>query len=111
MKRLLAAALVMGVALSGSVLAQETGLDNLHTQARVGNKVCMTEHEHYGEGTMASKQGATQAAIRSWADFTAFEYGPPWGSYALAAAKKMECSQTGSQWLCKTSARPCKRGR
>ncbi len=40
-----------------------TGLDTLHAQARVGGKTCMTDHEHGGEGTLASKKGASEAGI------------------------------------------------
>jgi len=31
---------------SAPALAQETGLDRLHAQARVGSRICMTAHEH-----------------------------------------------------------------
>ena len=88
--------------------AQAAGLDGLHAQARVGNKVCMTEHEHYGEGSMPTRQAARLLAIRSWSGFTAFEYGREWGSYRLAAGKRMDCSESGGSWLCKTFARPCR---
>ena len=88
--------------------AQAVGLDGLHAQARVGSKVCMTEHEHYGEGTMPTKRAAQHLAIRSWSAFTAFEYGREWGSYRLAAGKTMDCSKSGDLWLCKTRARPCR---
>lgn len=92
----------------GPAAAEVTGLDGLHAQARVGSKVCMTEHEHYGEGSMPTRRAAELAAIRSWSGFTAFEYGRPWGSYQLAVGKAMECSNSGSSWLCKTRARPCR---
>ncbi len=88
--------------------AELTGLDRIHAQARVGSKVCMTEHEHYGEGNMPTRRAAERLAIRSWSGFTAFEYGRPWGSYRLAAGKRMECSQSSGRWLCKTWARPCR---
>lgn len=88
--------------------AQSTGLDALHAQAKVGGKTCMTSHEHYGEGSMPSKRGAERAAIRSWSSFTAWEYGASWGSYAAAVGKKMDCSNSGGTWLCKTTARPCR---
>lgn len=88
--------------------AHATGLDGLHAQARVGAKVCMTEHEHYGEGSMPTRRAAERAAIRSWSGFTAFEYGRPWGSYRLAAGKTMDCSSSGGRWFCKTRARPCR---
>ncbi|HEX5599513.1 MAG TPA: hypothetical protein VFX46_02650 [Hyphomicrobiaceae bacterium] len=109
MTRYLLAAIAL-IILTGPLAsaAQALGLDFLHAQARVGNKVCMTEHEHYGEGTMPTKQAAQSVAIRSWSDFTAFEYGRIWGSYRLAEGKRMDCSQTANGWLCKTYARPCR---
>lgn len=85
-----------------------TGHDKLHQQMRVGSKICMTEHEHGGEGTLASKKGAEAAAIRHWESFTAWEYGKPWGRYALAAGQKMECKAAGTGWVCSTRARPCR---
>jgi hypothetical protein len=57
-------------ALLASALAQTNGRDKFHTQARVGNKVCMTEHEHYGEGELPSRRGAEAAAKRAWSSFT-----------------------------------------
>lgn len=98
------------VVLSAPAYSQETGLAGIHSQARVGGKTCMTEHEHYGEGTMSSRKGAEQAAMRSWASFTAWEYGAPWGRYNMAVGKSMGCTQSGGQWVCKTTARPCRPG-
>lgn len=94
--------------LPSSASAELTGLDRLHAQARVGNKICMVRHEHYGEGSMPTRRAAELMAIRSWSGFTAFEYGRPWGNYRLAAGRKMECSESGGRWVCKTSARPCR---
>jgi hypothetical protein len=107
-----AVAAATSIAGGSPVLAQKaaaTGLDKLHAQARVGGKTCMTDHEHGGEGTLPSKKGASEAAIRHWESFTTWEYGKPWGSYRQAVAKKMDCQSGGSGWLCKTTARPCRR--
>lgn len=105
-------AAVAAVAWSGGpVQAQKTGvtgLDKLHAQARVGGKTCMVDHEHGGEGTLPSKKGASEAAIRHWESFTVWEYGRPWGSYRMAAAKAMDCQAGGSGWQCKATARPCR---
>ena len=108
---LMTAVVVASVFAQAPAFAQETGLSGLHAQARVGGKICMTEHEHYGEGTMPTRPGAQQAAVRAWVSFTAFEYGDPWGSYASAVGKRMDCAQSSGKWECKTWARPCKRGR
>jgi hypothetical protein len=108
----IALAAVACIAAGSSLQAKQaslSGLDKLHEQARVGGKTCMTEHEHGGEGTLPSKKGARQAAIRHWQSFTTWEYGRAWGRYRLAAARKMDCQAGGSGWLCKTTARPCRR--
>lgn len=106
---LIAADLVSG---SGAVRAQSatglTGNDQLHEQARLGGKICMTAHEHGGEGSLPSRKGAEAAAIRHWEGFTTWEYGKPWGKYSLAVGKNMECANNGSVWVCNTRARPCR---
>jgi hypothetical protein len=89
--------------------APQTGIDSIHAQARVGSRICMTEHEHYGESApWVSRKGAEAAAIRHWATFTAWEYGRVWGAYASAVGKTMTCEQMGGMWVCKTTARPCR---
>lgn len=96
----------------GPAVAQQTraitGIDRIHAQAQFGNRVCMTSHRHYGEGTMLSRKGAEAAAIRAWQIFTADEYGNAWGSHALATNKSMKCSQSGGFWTCGAIAYPCR---
>lgn len=103
-----AIALMAGPALAAKVPAV-TGIDKIHAQSRVGGKVCFVDHEHYGEAESATKRGAESAAKRKWTVFTADEYGSAWGSYGMAIAKSMNCSPTGTRWLCKTTARPCRK--
>jgi hypothetical protein len=91
--------------------AQETGLDALHEQRREGNRICMVSHYHNGSSSsnMDSRKAAEASAIKDWVGFTTWEYGTPWGSYKLAASKKMDCSKsTTSTWSCKVEARACK---
>lgn len=88
-----------------------TGIDQIWQQVRVGNKVCMAAHEHYGEGNMPSRFGAERAAIRHFQIHTAREYGNAWGSYVLALDKRMSCENAGGRWTCKTTARPCRPSR
>jgi hypothetical protein len=85
-----------------------TGHDQLHQQGRLAGKICMTEHEHGGEGALASRRGAEAAAIRHWESFTAWEYGKPWGRYSLAVGKNMDCTNGGAVWVCNIRARPCR---
>ena len=37
---------------------------------------------HDGSGTGSSRQQAERSAIVSWSEFTAWEYGTPWGRYS-----------------------------
>jgi hypothetical protein len=102
--------LVGSVGPSTIALAQETGLHKLHTIARSGSLLCMTEHEHYGETTppAATPTVAKSIAIKRWNVFTADEYGAAWGSYALAAGKRETCSGASPNIVCKVTARPCR---
>jgi hypothetical protein len=105
---------VLAVALcaaASAAKADETGLAGIHTIAyERGGKACMTEHFHDGSGNGSTRKAAEAAAKESWMSFTAFEYGSDWGSYNLAAAKTMQCSEAGgNSWSCFTSARPCRR--
>jgi hypothetical protein len=67
----------------------------------------MRDHVHYGSGNGPTRAHAEGAAIRSWAEFTAWEYGDSWRRYSAAASKKMNCSQR-SGWSCDVQARPCR---
>ena len=111
MKKLLLA--LMPIALYAGMpaaKADETGLASIHDMRyESGHRVCMTDHFHDGTGNGRTRQQAEAAAKSSWASFTSFEYGSSWGSYALAASKRMGCSQMEHQWTCSTTARPCER--
>lgn len=98
------------VLLAGDVvgIAQETGIAAIHAWVKVGSKTCMADHFHDGSGTGPTRATAERAAIRSWAEFTAWEYGDPWGRYAIAASKKATCSQESGSWRCAVEARPCR---
>lgn len=89
---------------------QEEGLTGLHAKVRIGAKLCMADHSHQGQSSGAStRKAAEAAAIRSWSEFTSWEYSSAWGNYQNAVAKTMSCSQTGATWACSVDARPCRR--
>lgn len=97
--------------LAGGAVAQEsaeTGVAQIHTWVKVGRKTCMLDHYHDGNGNGSTKAQAEKAAIVSWSEFTAWEYGTPWGRYSNAASKAMSCSQSGGSWNCNVQARPCR---
>ena len=51
---------------------------------------------------------AERAAIQSWASFTIWEYGEPWGRWSLSESKSVNCDRTtSSEYSCKVSSRPC----
>ena len=100
-------ALVLGMP-AGTVQAQGTGLDELHSKVRVGGRLCMADHFHDGSGSGPSRAAAQRAAIGAWVDFTAWEYGGRWGSYGAAVSKRMGCSGGPGNFSCSVSARPCR---
>lgn len=104
-----ACAVILVAMLSGDAVAQgaETGVASIHAWVKVGRKTCLVDHFHNGDGTGATRAQAERAAILSWSEFTAWEYGTPWGRYSIAVSKKMSCSESGS-WSCAVEARPCR---
>ncbi len=107
----------VSLALAGSALlaalspatADDTGLANMHDLRKERGKLCMADHWHSGSGEGKSKASARKAAIRSWADFTNFEYGTVWAHFSLAAAAETRYTKTASGWSAAIDARPCRR--
>jgi hypothetical protein len=87
---------------------RETGIAKIHTLVKVGRKTCMLDHFHDGNGNGPTRAQAERAAIRSWVEFTSWEYGDSWRSYSIAIGKKMTCSQKSGGWSCDVQARPCR---
>lgn len=93
------------------VHADDTGMAYMHDMRRERGRKCMISHWHYGSGTGRTKRKAKRAAIRSWQEFTAFEYGTDWARFRHARSKGMSCTGTRkSGFSCQVEARPC-RGR
>lgn len=105
---LMAGGLLLSAAATAA--AQDSGLSGLHQKVRVGGKLCMYDHYHSASSNgQSSRKAAEVAAIRSWQDFTAWEYGGAWGSFAMAEGKKVSCFGSGSSFNCDVDARPCRR--
>lgn len=99
-----------GLLLLSAVPVSAQGLAGIHEWTRVGNKICMTDHYHDGQSAgMKSRKDAEIAAIKSWQDFTGWEYGAAWGTFKNAESKGIKCSGSGSTWGCSVQARPCRR--
>lgn len=101
------AVIALGLATSPA-FAGDTGLASIHDLRREGGRLCMDGHYHYGNGGGKTKAGAQSAAVQSWQDFTAFEYGTDWASFKKAANKRVGCNASGSGFDCQVEARPCK---
>lgn len=106
----LCAGLMFGLAMAaGPASADESSLAYSHDLAQEGGRLCMSNHGHSGSGNGASKPAARAAAIRSWADFTNFEYGRAWASFSSAAGSSTRYTKEASGWSATVDARPCKR--
>jgi len=92
------------------VLADDTGVAQLlHSMRREGKRLCLSDHFHDGYSSGgASKKAAEAAAIKAWAEFTAWEYGTDWAVWPRAGSKKINCEQSGGGWGCHAEARACK---
>ncbi len=89
-------------------LADQTGLASMHVLRREGGRTCMADHFHSGSSSGQRSRGSAEAeAIRSWADFTALEYGSDWARYGKAGSRSIRCKRTGDGWGCDLEARPC----
>lgn len=98
---------IMSVCTPGAAVAQE-GLSGLHEWVKVGRKTCMVDHFHDGAGTGPTKAQAQAAAVRSWQDFTAWEYSDRWARFSAALSKSVTCTGTRGNITCNVSARPCR---
>lgn len=95
--------------LAGPAAADETGFADMHSQARVGDRICMTDHSHQGSSEGQPNRKAAEAdAIRRWSSFTDLEYGSDWANFRIAAGKTVTCDGSSGSWSCFIDARPCK---
>jgi hypothetical protein len=89
--------------------ADDTGLAYSHDMRREKGRLCFSDHWHFGSGAGGTRGAAEIEAIKSWADFTALEYGSDWARYSRAAGKTVKCAPNGSGgYDCQIDARPCK---
>jgi hypothetical protein len=106
----------VALALAGSLLiagfapavADDTGFAYSHTLRKERGRLCMADHWHSGSGEGRTKAAARKAAIRSWADFTNFEYGTAWARFSLAASPQTRYSKASNGWAASIDARPCR---
>jgi hypothetical protein len=92
-----------------AAVADDTGLAYSHDLRKERGRLCMADHWHSGSGEGRTKASARNAAIRSWADFTNFEYGTVWAHFSLAASPQTHYTKAASGWSAAIDARPCRR--
>lgn len=89
--------------------ADDTGFASMHSQIRVGNKRCFSDHAHGGSSSgHKTRAAAVQAAVGSWYGYTAGEYGSDWANINKANRRTLNCQPSGSGWGCELNAYPCK---
>lgn len=109
MRPIAVAGCTFALMLAAPGFAAAQNMSDLHAKVRVGNKLCMADHYHSGNSAdQPNKAAAEKAAIRNWEDFTDWEYGGAWKSFAAAVSKTVRCSGGGSSWGCFVEARPCR---
>ena len=91
-----------------AAIADDTGLAYSHTLRKEGGRTCMADHYHSGSGEGRSKESARAAAIRSWIEFTNFEYGSAWARFGVAGSPSAHYTKEASGWSAFVEARPCK---
>jgi len=89
--------------------------DPLQEQRREGDKICYAGPWQFRpSGAWPTRPEAMEAVAKSWARFTAAEYGPAWAALDLAADVAYDCAKgqisRGEGWSCNLTARPCRRG-
>ena len=104
----LALAGAFSLAASAGAIADDTGLAYSHDLRKEGGRLCMSDHYHQGSGEGLTKAAARNAAIRSWADFTNFEYGTVWARFSAAASSSTRYIKADKGWSADIEARPCR---
>lgn len=104
-----AAASLLALLGAPAAFADDTGLAYAHDLRKERGRLCMATHYHAGSGEGRTKAAARTAAIRSWIDFTNFEYGSVWARYSLAASTSTRYTKASSGWSADVEGRPCRR--
>jgi hypothetical protein len=88
--------------------AEDTGFASSHDLRKEGGKTCMSEHAHFGSGDGATKDLARRAAIKSWFEYTAWEYGADWARWGKSASQSVKYTKAEKGWTADVESRPCK---
>ena len=88
--------------------ADDTGFAASHTLRNEAGRKCFADHFHSGSGDGLTKQAAKSAAAKSWAEFTAFEYGTDWARFGRATGVSVRYTKLDKGWSATIDARPCR---
>ncbi len=88
--------------------ADDTGFAASHTLRNEAGRKCFADHFHSGSGDGATKPTAKAAAAKSWAEFTAFEYGTDWAHFGRATGISVRYTKLDKGWSATIDARPCR---
>ena len=88
--------------------ADDTGFAYSHDLVKDGGRLCMKDHFHSGYGDGSTKDAASRAAVKSWAEFTAFEYGTAWARFSVAKSRSTKYTKAEKGWSANVDARPCR---
>lgn len=107
-KAIAAMGAVFALVTTTAAYADDTGLAYAHDLRKEGGRLCMSDHYHSGAGEGRTKGAAQKAAIRSWMDFTNFEYGTVWARFSRAASKTTRYTKESNGWSASVEGRPCR---
>ena len=106
LRAILAAGLLASA--SAAIRAEDGAMTGLHEKRVEGGRWCMADHPHFGNGSGPTQKAAQAAAIKDWNEFTAWEYGIPWGNFNNAGSRRVGCTGGVGSFTCEVSARPCR---
>ncbi len=104
----LAIAALVAFSVPSVASADQTGMAGMHDWKRERGRTCFASHSHSGtSGIKRTKKAAMRAAIHSWYEYTAGEYGSDWAKFRRSAGRVHSCTRESGGWSCYVESRPC----
>ena len=94
--------------LAATAAADDTGFASSHDMVTAGGHKCFASHAHSGSGDGKTKASALAAALKSWWEYTAGEYGSDWAHWGKSAGKSVSYTKAADGWSATAESRPCK---
>jgi hypothetical protein len=106
--RTIFAAIIATSAAAAGARADDTGFAYSHDLKKESGRTCFASHAHSGIGEAKTKDKAQAAALKSWYEYTAGEYGSDWARWGRSAGQSVSYTKTADGWSANISSRPCK---